>query len=121
VSWPYVVKHYVPEGMQRPSCSKPIWGATQTEQGQGAENNNLCHSTSIQIGCVSTTSLPRVANPKYAPAAINKKMASRERPTMSLVKRDSKNAGTITATAAKVAPSISTGTISSVLGSGIAR
>ena len=37
----YVVKHYVPEGMQRPSCSKPIRRAAQTEQGHGAENHNL--------------------------------------------------------------------------------
>src|SRR5215216_1000015 len=42
VSRPYVVNHEVPEGMQRPSCSNPIRGATQPEQGQGAENNNLC-------------------------------------------------------------------------------
>jgi hypothetical protein len=39
---------------------------------------------------------------------------------MSLVKRDSKNAGTITATVAKMAPFINTGTINSVFGSGIA-
>src|SRR3712207_3841779 len=69
------------------------------------------NSTSIQIGCVSTTSLPRVANPKYAPAATNKKMTSTERPMMSLVKRDSKNAGIITAIVAKMAPFISTGKI----------
>ena len=40
---------------------------------------------------------------------------------MSLVKQDSKNAGTITATVAKMAPFINTGTINSVFGSGIAR
>jgi hypothetical protein len=50
-----------------------------------------------------------------------KKMTSTERPMMSLVKRDSKNAGTITATVAKMAPFINTGTINSVFGSGIAR
>jgi hypothetical protein len=47
-------------------------------------------------------------------------MTSTERPMMSLVKRDSKNAGTITATVAKMAPFINTGTINSVFGSGIA-
>src|SRR5829696_9677920 len=73
-------------------------------------NTTTCaNSTSVQIGCVSTTSLPRVANPKYAPAAANKKMTSTERPMISLVKRDSKNAGTITATVAEIAPFISTG------------
>jgi hypothetical protein len=60
-----------------------------------------------------------VANPKYAPAAMTKKMTSTERPIMSLAKRDSKKAGIITAIKAKMAPFISTGTISSGIGSGI--
>src|SRR5919106_4933048 len=34
VSRPYVMKHDVPDGMQRPSCGKPVRGATQTEKGQ---------------------------------------------------------------------------------------
>jgi hypothetical protein len=42
VSRSYVVKHNIPEGMQRPSCSKPIRLAAQAEQGHGAESNNLC-------------------------------------------------------------------------------
>src|SRR5215208_4373425 len=41
VSRSYVVEHYVPKGVQRPSCGKPVRGATQTEQGYSAENNNL--------------------------------------------------------------------------------
>jgi hypothetical protein len=38
----HIVEHYVPEGMQRPACSNPIRGATQTEQAYSAENNSLC-------------------------------------------------------------------------------
>jgi hypothetical protein len=41
VSRSHVVKHDVPEGMQRPSYSNLIRGAAQTEQGYSAENNSL--------------------------------------------------------------------------------
>lgn len=117
----YVVKQDVPEGMQRPSCSKPIRRAAQTEQGHGAENHNL-QQLDWHPNLTRTYQFPtQKGKSEVCPSAINKKITSRERPIISLMNRDSKNAGTITATAAKVAPSISTGTISSVLGSGIAR
>jgi hypothetical protein len=36
------MNHNVPEGMQCPPCGNLVRGAAQTEQGQGANTNNLC-------------------------------------------------------------------------------
>ena len=60
------------------------------------------NSVSSQIG----PGAARWANAKYAPAAANEKTTSRERPMMSLVKRDDKNAMTIYGTMI-IAPSTS--------------
>jgi hypothetical protein len=105
-SRPKVVKHYVPEGMQSPSCGKPHRRVEHSEQAKGGVDANPHQLAHHPQGAFARPNGER----HIRHTAMIRAMASKERPTMSLTKRERRNE-TTTSYREATAPLISKPTI----------